>query len=128
MREVRIPPIDENEIDTILAEDIDFSGVLTFKRPLMIKGAFQGEIKASSDLYVGDKAVVKAKIEANTVSNRGQIEGDVVAHSRVEFFATASMKGDLSTPELVMESGCLYNGKCNMSRDRHARKESKHES
>lgn len=127
MREVRIPPIDENEIDTILAEDIDFSGVLSFKRPLMIKGAFQGEIKASSDLYVGDKAVVKAKIEANTVSNRGQIEGDVVAHGRVEFFATASMKGDLTTPELVMESGCQYNGKCNMSRDRHSKKEGRHE-
>jgi cytoskeletal protein CcmA (bactofilin family) len=127
MREVRIPPIDENEIDTILAEDIDFSGVLSFEKPLMIKGAFQGEIKSSSDLYVGDKAVVKAKIEANTVSNRGQIEGDVTAHKRVEFFATAAMKGDLSTPELVMESGCQYNGKCTMSRDKHPRKENKHE-
>jgi cytoskeletal protein CcmA (bactofilin family) len=127
MRDVRIPPIDENEIDTILAEDIDFSGVLTFKRPLMIKGAFQGEIKASSDLYVGEKAMVKARIEADTVSNRGQIEGDVLAHARVEFFATASMKGDLTTPELVMESGCQYNGKCNMSRDRHGKKEGKNE-
>jgi cytoskeletal protein CcmA (bactofilin family) len=127
MREVRIPPIDENEIDTILAEDIDFTGVLTFKRPLMIKGSFQGEIKASSDLYIGDKAMVKAKIEANTVSNRGQIEGDVVAHGRVEFFATAAMTGDLATPELVMESGSQYNGKCSMSRDKNPRKEGKHE-
>jgi len=127
MREVRIPPIDENEIDTILAEDIDFSGALSFKRPLMIKGAFHGEIKSASDLYIGDKAVVKAKIEANTVSNRGQIEGDVVAHRRVAFFATATMKGDLATPELVMESGCQYNGKCSMRRDQHPRKEGAHE-
>jgi cytoskeletal protein CcmA (bactofilin family) len=128
VREVRIPPIDENEVDTILAEDIDFSGALSFEKPLMIKGTFQGEIKSSSDLYLGEKAVVKAKIEAKTVSNRGQIVGDVLAHGRVEFFATAAMKGDLSTPELVMESGCLYNGKCTMGRDKHPRKESRHES
>jgi len=117
MRDVRIDKLDESEIDTILAEDIDFSGVLTFQKPLMIKGVFQGEIKASSDLYIGEKAVVKAKIEANTVSSKGRIEGDVLAHARVEFFSTASMLGDLDTPELVMESGCQFNGRCTMKRD-----------
>ncbi len=118
LREVRIDQIDENEVDTILAEDIDFSGVLSFQRPLMIKGRFQGEIKASSDLYIGEKAVVKAKIEADTVSSKGRIEGDVLAHARVEFFSTASMLGDLTTPDLVMESGCQYNGRCTMSREK----------
>jgi len=116
MREVRIEHVDEGEIDTVLAEDIDFSGVLSFQKPLMIKGLFQGEIKASSDLYIGEKAVVKARIEADTVSSRGRIEGDVLARRRVEFFSTATMVGDLTTPELVMESGCLYNGHCTMKR------------
>jgi cytoskeletal protein CcmA (bactofilin family) len=114
MREVRIEHVDENEIDTILAEDIDFSGVLSFQKPLMIKGLFQGEIKASSDLYIGEKAVVKARIEADTVSSKGRIEGDVLARARVEFYSTATMVGDLTTPDLVMESGCQYNGHCTM--------------
>jgi cytoskeletal protein CcmA (bactofilin family) len=114
MREVRIEHVDETEIDTILAEDIDFSGVLSFQKPLMIKGLFQGEIKASSDLYIGEKAVVKARIEADTVSSKGRIEGDVLARSRVEFFSTATMVGDLTTPDLIMESGCQYNGHCTM--------------
>jgi len=112
MREVRIERVEETDIETVLAEDIDFSGVLSFQKPLMVKGVFKGEIKASSDLYIGEKAVVKAKIEADTVSSRGHIEGDVVARSRVEFFSTATMVGDLTTPDLVMESGCQYNGRC----------------
>jgi len=118
MREVRIEHVEENDIDTVLAEDIDFSGVLSFQRPLMVKGTFQGQIKASSDLIIGEKAVVKAKIEADTVSSKGRIEGDVIAHSRVEFFSTASMVGDLVTPDLVMESGCQYNGRCTMKREK----------
>ena len=114
MREVRINPIDENEIDTILAEDIDFSGVLTFAKPLMIKGKFKGEIKASSDLYVGEQAVLNAKIEADKVSAKGKIKGDVLAHARVELFSTSTVEGDLTTPDLIIESGCKYNGQCKM--------------
>ena len=116
MREVRIDHIDENEIDTILAEDIDFSGVLTFQKPLMIKGRFEGEIKASSDLYIGEKAIIQARIEADKISAKGRIEGDVVAHKRVELFSTARVDGNLSTPDLVVESGCEYNGQCRMGK------------
>jgi len=118
MREVRIKDIDENEIDTILAEDIDFTGKLSFKKPLMIKGAFKGEIKASSDLYIGRNAVVKAKIEANRVSAKGRIKGNILAYSQIELFASASVDGDLTAPDLIIERGCNYNGRCNMQETR----------
>jgi len=125
MREVRIENIVETEIDTILAEDIDFTGTLSFEKPLMIKGRFQGEIKSKSDLYVGENAVVKAKVEADKISAKGRIEGDITAHSRVELFSTASVNGDLSTPELVVESGCQYNGHCTMKESQPAQPEKK---
>jgi cytoskeletal protein CcmA (bactofilin family) len=114
MAEVRIKKIDESEIDTILAEDIDFQGVLSFDKPLMVKGKFKGEIKAMSDLYIGPQAVVEAKIEANLVSARGTIRGDIVAHKRVELFSTATVDGDIITPDLEMERGCRLNGYCRM--------------
>ena len=118
MPEIRINDMDENELDTILADDIDFSGVLEFKKPLMIKGKFKGEIKASGDLYVGDNATVEAKIEADLVSSRGKINGDIVAHSRVELFSGAQVEGDITTPDLVIESGCEFNGLCRMKTNR----------
>ncbi len=114
MPEIRIKDIEEHDIDTILAEDIDFEGHLTFKKPLMIKGKFKGEIKSSSSLYVGEKAYVEARIESGIVSSKGRIKGDVVAHSRVEFFSTANVEGDVTTPDLIIESGCKLNGYCNM--------------
>ena len=114
MAEVRIKDIDEHEIDTVLAEDIDFEGQLTFKKPLMIKGKFKGEIKATSALYIGEKAYVEAKVEANLVSSKGRIKGDMVGHSRVELFSTAQVEGDVNTPDFVVESGCKFNGNCNM--------------
>jgi cytoskeletal protein CcmA (bactofilin family) len=114
MAEVRIKDIDEHEIDTVLAEDIDFEGFLSFKKPLMVKGKFKGEIKSSSSLYIGEKAYVEAKTEANLVSSRGRHKGDIVAHSRVELLSTAQVVGDITTPDLVVESGSKFNGYCNM--------------
>jgi cytoskeletal protein CcmA (bactofilin family) len=112
--EVRIEKVDENEIDTILAEDIDFEGVLSFEKPLMIKGKFTGEIRASGDLYVGADAVVNAQIQAGMVSARGAIKGDIAATRRVELFSTARVQGDIVTPNLEIEGGCRFNGHCRM--------------
>jgi cytoskeletal protein CcmA (bactofilin family) len=114
MAEVRIKDIDEHEIDTILAEDIDFEGHLTFKKPLMIKGKFKGEIRSSSSLYIGEKAFVEATTEAGIVSSKGAHKGNIVGHSRVELYSTARVDGDIATPDFVMESGCKFNGYCNM--------------
>ena len=113
MAEVRIKDMDEHEIDTILAEDIDFEGYLTFKKPLMIKGKFKGEIKSTSALYIGEKAYVEAATEAAVVSSKGMHKGDIVGHSRVELFSTAQVDGDITTPDFVVESGCKFNGYCN---------------
>ena len=107
--------IDEEEIDTILAEDIDFTGELKFKEPLMIKGKFTGEIKASNALYVGENAEIEAKIEADMIFSRGRIKGNISAKKRIELFSTAKVEGDITCPELVIESGAVYDGNCNMS-------------
>jgi cytoskeletal protein CcmA (bactofilin family) len=114
MAEVRIKDIDEHEIDTILAEDIDFEGHLTFKKPLMIKGKFKGEIKSTSALYIGEKAYVEASTEADIVSSKGRHKGDILGHSHVELFSTAQVDGDITTPDFVVESGCKFNGNCSM--------------
>lgn len=114
MSELRIKKIEDSEIDTILAEDIDFTGELSFDKPLMIKGKFSGTINASGDLYVGDNAYVEARIEANVVSLKGKIKGNIYARSRVELFSSATVDGDITAPDIVMESGCRFNGMCNM--------------
>ena len=116
MSELRIKKIEDSEIDTILAGDIDFTGELSFEKPLMIKGKFSGTIKASGDLYVGDEAFVEARVEANVVSLKGRIKGNIFAKSRVELFSTATIDGDITAPDIIMESGCSFNGMCKMTK------------
>ena len=116
MSEISIKSVDESDIDTILSEDIDFTGELTFKKPLMIKGKFNGEIKASSDLYIGKNAFVEAQVEADLVSVKGKVSGNITSHKRVELFSTSIISGDITSPSVVMENGCNFNGICTMKK------------
>lgn len=114
MANLRIKSIDEADIDTVLSEDIEFEGELVFHDPLLIKGTFSGEIRSSGDLFINETANVDAKIEAQTVSVKGRVTGDVQAHTRLELFETARITGNIRTPDLFVQSGCLINGTCRM--------------
>jgi len=107
--------IEEKDVDTVLAEDIDFSGTMKFKKSLMIKGKFEGQIDADGHLILGANAVIKAKIKAGVVTNYGKIIGNVEAINKLELFKGAELNGDVKTPDLIIESGCIFNGNCIMS-------------
>jgi cytoskeletal protein CcmA (bactofilin family) len=107
----------EENIDTVLAEDIKFKGKLKFYASLMIKGNLEGEIEAKDGhLYVGEKAQVKANIEASSVSNMGKIEGNIKAKECLELFSEGSVSGDVSTSVIYIEKGALFNGKSKMNK------------
>ncbi len=114
MSDIQIEPVNENEIATILAEDIHFEGLIGFSDSLMIKGNLKGEIKASGDLYIGENAMIEAGIRAHSVSLKGKVIGDISADTKVELFASAQVVGDIMAPDVIMESGCQFNGICRM--------------
>ncbi|MBN2323866.1 MAG: polymer-forming cytoskeletal protein [Spirochaetes bacterium] len=106
--------IEEKDVDTVLAEDIDFSGTMKFKNSLMIKGKFDGEIDAEGHLILGPNAVIKATIRTGVLTNYGKIIGNVEAIDKIELLRGAELNGDVKTPDLIVESGCILNGKCTM--------------
>jgi cytoskeletal protein CcmA (bactofilin family) len=106
--------IDESMIDTVLADDINFQGTMKFSKSLMIKGKFEGQIDATGHLIIGPAAIVNASIRAGVVTNYGQINGNVEGTERLELLNNAKLTGDVKTPELIIESGCHFNGNCAM--------------
>jgi len=114
MAELRIKNIDESEIDTVLAEDVEFEGELEFNQPLLVKGRFKGEIRSAGALFINETADVEAKVEASTISVKGRLKGDAIARKRLELFSSSRLEGSVHTPDLIVQSGCLFNGTCRM--------------
>jgi cytoskeletal protein CcmA (bactofilin family) len=115
MTDVHNDALEEEDFDTILSEDIDFSGILTFEKPFLIRGKLSGEIASRGLLVIDEGAVVEANINAAKVVIRGSVKGNVTAGEKVELSATGRLKGDVAAPEVCMETGCVFNGRCVMA-------------
>ena len=114
MAELRVRTIDESELDTVLAEDIDFEGTIEFVEPLLVKGSVHGEIRSTSDLFIAESALVNADVQAGRVTVKGAVRGDVDASERIELFSGASIVGNVRTPDLIVQSGSRLSGRCEM--------------
>jgi cytoskeletal protein CcmA (bactofilin family) len=106
---------DENKIGTVIGEDIEFKGKLTFKESLKIKGSFEGKIETDGHLIIGREAVVNADVTAKVVSVDGTINGKIKARELIELFGRSRTMGDLITPDLSIENKSIFNGTCIMS-------------
>jgi len=118
MTDVNSDALEDEDFDTILSPDISFSGTLNFEKPFLIRGNLSGNIVARSLLVVDEQAVVDANINASRVIIRGSVKGDVTATEKVEVAITGKLMGNVTAPEIFMETGCTFNGRCTMTEKR----------
>ena len=114
MTDVHNDALEDEDFDTILSEDIEFSGTLNFEKSFLIRGKLAGEISAKGLLVIDEKAAVDANIKASRVIIRGTVKGDVTATDKVEVTVTGKLTGNVTAPEIYMETGCFFNGRCTM--------------
>jgi len=115
MTDVHSDVLDDDDFDTILSQDIDFSGTLNFEKPFLIRGKMSGDIIARGILVIDEEAVVEANINASRVVIRGSVKGNVSASEKVEVTITGKLVGNVTAPEIFMETGCVFNGRCTMT-------------
>ena len=115
MTDVHNDALEDEDFDTILSSDIDFSGTLNFEKPFLIRGRLSGEIIARGILVIDEEAVVEANIHGTKIVIRGTVKGDVSASEKVEVTITGKLSGNVMAPEIFMETGCIFNGKCTMT-------------
>jgi cytoskeletal protein CcmA (bactofilin family) len=106
------------KITTVMAEDIHINGTITFQTSLMIKGTLEGEVISKGLLVVGSTAKINAEIVTKSLVSHGEIQGDVTASEQVMLMGTAHHTGKVTTPNIVVESGSVFNGSCVMVREK----------
>ena len=109
--------LEDEAFDTIIEDDISFSGNIKIKKPFMIRGKVSGTIQSTSDLVVDSNAVVEADISARRVLIRGKVKGNVTSEKLIFVTSTGSLDGDITTAKVVLEPGCNFTGKCTMIKD-----------
>ncbi len=103
------------DISGFLDRDVQLKGEISFKETLRIDGKFEGIIRSSKNLVVGESADVNAEVEVETLSVSGRLRGSAKASERIELFSTARVQSNLATKILVIQEGAVFEGNCSMS-------------
>ena len=103
------------ELQALLGEGASFEGKLVFEGRVRIDGRFEGEITSDAVLIVGPAGDVNAKIAVGTLIVRGgTVRGEVRAQRLVEIYAPARVEADIESPQLFLDKGAAFDGKCTM--------------
>lgn len=102
------------DLNALLGRGSEFDGKLAFEGTVRIDGTFTGEITTSDTLIVGEGAKVTAEISCGTIVVHGEVSGNIRATKAVELHTPARVKGDITTPSLMVERGVVFNGRSGM--------------
>jgi cytoskeletal protein CcmA (bactofilin family) len=89
----------------------ELEGRLRSKQTVRIDGRVKGEVECEKMVLVGETAKVFASISADEVQIAGVVEGDIAARRKITLQRTAVVKGDLTTPGIVIEEGAQLKGR-----------------
>ena len=69
-------------------------------------------------LIVDSSARVDADVDVAVAVIGGTVNGDIVAHERVELGSAARIRGNIWTRSISIKSGAIFEGVCRMIDDR----------
>jgi cytoskeletal protein CcmA (bactofilin family) len=104
-----------SDIRGFLGDGTDINGEVKFSEILRVDGRISGKIiSENGSLLIGEGGYIRASIEAGTVSISGVVEGTITARIKVEIHSKGKVYGDVFTPNLIIEHGAIFDGKCHM--------------
>jgi cytoskeletal protein CcmA (bactofilin family) len=104
------------DVGAYLGTGTKINGKLHFDGPATIDGEVDGEIIASAHITVGQQAIVKGKVSAQSILVQGKVMADVVAEKKLEIQPPGSVVGDVTAMSLVIGDGAILEGHISMKK------------
>ena len=93
------------------------------KDDIRINGKLIADIESSSIIVVGEKAVISGTITGQRVDVEGKVTGEeIIAKECITLRSTSNVSSKLTTPQLIIEVGAIYNGSCSMETENEKQK------
>jgi cytoskeletal protein CcmA (bactofilin family) len=98
----------------VIGKGISIRGNLSGGGDLIIEGTVEGQISLKNHLTIEETGVVRAEIESEKLTIRGEMSGNIVASERVAILANAKVTSDIKAPVVVIEDGARFKGNIDM--------------
>jgi len=105
------------DVGAYIGTGTKINGKLHFEGPATIDGEVEGEIIAQAHITVGQQAIVKGKVSAQSILVQGKVMADVVAEKKLEIQPPGSVVGDVTAMSLVIGDGAILEGHISMKKN-----------
>ena len=98
-----------------IGEDSEFTGSFSGGENIVVHGHVIGESNVNGAVVIAETGSWDGKLVADVVIVRGILNGDIVAHEKVEVHSSAKIIGDISSPVIAIETGAVHEGHIDMT-------------
>jgi cytoskeletal protein CcmA (bactofilin family) len=106
----------------LLGRGVSVMGDIRFEDKLQVEGKVVGKVTSEKGtLIVEEGGRIEAQVDVGVCIIRGAVEGNINARSRIEIHKASRVRGDMTTPVLLVEEGAVFNGSVGMGQEQEAR-------
>ncbi len=103
--------------ENVIGENSVFEGTITLSETLRVNGSYIGEKLSIKHIIVGKPGKVKSDFECESLVVEGAILGNILSSVRTMLLPTAKILGNISSPELIIQKGVIWDGHCQINTD-----------
>ena len=111
---------EQRDLNGFLDRGSRMQGELSFDASFRIDGRFEGRVRSSGRLVVGEGGEVDADVEVASLLVSGEVRGTVKAAKQIQIAPGGRVLADIQTPSLVIEDGAVFEGRCAMTGEKGA--------
>lgn len=95
---------------TLINEGCQIDGELSGSGDFIVHGKIIGDCDVNGRITLADGGIWRGLIKADDIIVAGQVEGDIVARSKVEITTTARISGTVSGDAIAVAEGAVVEG------------------
>ncbi len=103
-------------IKTVVGDQTAIQGNIAATESIRIDGNVKGMVKTEGMLIVSKTAKVIGDVYAQSIIIGGIIEGNLYIQDKVEAYAKAQIKGNISAKSLSIDEDVIFEGNCSINK------------
>lgn len=103
------------KVGTLIGPGAVFDGNLTAPETVRVDGTVNGNCNCKGLLIVGVEGKINGDIMSQNVIISGKVDGDIVAHGKLELLSTGKLIGNITAKSLVIDEDACFEGRCTMT-------------
>lgn len=99
-------------INSILGPGSTISGDIKVNGFVRVDGDIDGNLIATGNVIIGEKARILGNIQAKTITIGGIVKGNVIASQSVQLLSSSVVIGDITTRRIRADENVVLHGHC----------------